>query len=264
MDPVNDRIIEVAAIEYIDRRATGRTAIYRVNPGVPIGRETTAVHGITDADVRDCPTFQAIVDDLLAFLGQDLGGVIGHNLDFDMRFLDAECVRAGRRPASAVVEGAARIDTLRLARDRGGSGSMRLAAVAERLDIRLDKKKLHGSEYDATLAAKVWLQLTVEQRSLLKSNHESVAEQPFHRLTGLKLVVVRATVAENAAHERRLDELLSKHKACLYREVTPDAPSASSHQLDGHDVNIAAVAATRATGTPHEVDGFVEGFTANA
>ena len=47
----------------------------RVNPGVPIPPEATAIHGITDDDVADCPTFRAIAPSLVRFLdGCDLAG----------------------------------------------------------------------------------------------------------------------------------------------------------------------------------------------
>ena len=66
----------------------------RVNPGVPIPPEATAVHGITDDDVADCPTFRAIAPGLARFLdGCDLAGF--NILKYDLRLLAAEYNRAG-------------------------------------------------------------------------------------------------------------------------------------------------------------------------
>ena len=67
-----DRIVEVSVLKLspggqLDHRTR------RVNPGVPIPPEATAVHGITDDDVADCPAFRAIAPGLARFLdGCDL------------------------------------------------------------------------------------------------------------------------------------------------------------------------------------------------
>ena len=75
IDPKLDRIVEVSVLKLLpggdhDHRTR------RVNPGVPIPPEATAVHGITDDDVADCPTFRAIAPALSKYLdGCDLAGL---------------------------------------------------------------------------------------------------------------------------------------------------------------------------------------------
>src|SRR5918997_4470557 len=92
-DPKCDRIIEVSALKLAPGgEADHRTR--RVNPGVPIPPEATAVHGITDDDVADSPTFRAIAPGLARYLdGCDLAGF--NVLNFDLRLLVAEYNRAG-------------------------------------------------------------------------------------------------------------------------------------------------------------------------
>ena len=51
-----DRIIELAAIR-VDPDGTETSKCWLLNPGVPIPKETTEIHGITDEIVRNCPTF---------------------------------------------------------------------------------------------------------------------------------------------------------------------------------------------------------------
>ena len=51
-----DRIIELAAIR-VEPDGTETEKCWLLNPGVPIPPETTAIHGITDDIVKDCPTF---------------------------------------------------------------------------------------------------------------------------------------------------------------------------------------------------------------
>jgi DNA polymerase-3 subunit epsilon len=92
-DPRLDRIIEISVLKLLaggdhDHRTR------RVNPGVPIPPEATAIHGISDDDVAECPTLRAIAPGLVRFLdGCDLAGF--NILTFDLRLLAAEFHRVG-------------------------------------------------------------------------------------------------------------------------------------------------------------------------
>lgn len=107
-DRLTDRIVEVAALKV---SPDGSVSVFetRVNPGVKIPREATAVHGISDADVADAPSFADVAPRLAAFLeGCDLAG---YNLrGFDIPLLARELERAkvsfsfeGRRVVDAQV-----------------------------------------------------------------------------------------------------------------------------------------------------------------
>lgn len=88
-----DRIIELAVIR-IELDGSETTKDWLVNPTIPIPVETTAVHGITDEIVKDCPTFAQIAGQVDAFLkGCDLGGY--NVIRFDIPMLSEEFVRAG-------------------------------------------------------------------------------------------------------------------------------------------------------------------------
>lgn len=92
-DPKIDRIIEISVLKLLpDGDSDYRTR--RINPGVPIPPEATAVHGISDDDVADCPTFRAIASGLTRFLDEcDLAGF--NIINYDLRLLVAEYTRAG-------------------------------------------------------------------------------------------------------------------------------------------------------------------------
>jgi DNA polymerase-3 subunit epsilon len=91
--PRSDRIIELAAIR-VNEDGSQDKGYWLLNPGVPIPIETTAIHGITDADVKDCPTFKEKALEIIAFFGDaDLGGFnAGH---FDIPLLQEEFNRCG-------------------------------------------------------------------------------------------------------------------------------------------------------------------------
>lgn len=91
--PARDRIVEIACLK-IHPDGKSETFQRRINPTIPIPAEASAIHGITDQDVRDLPSFRAIAPDLAAFLsGCDLAG---YNVDqYDIPLLEFEFARAG-------------------------------------------------------------------------------------------------------------------------------------------------------------------------
>lgn len=87
------RIVELAAAKlHLDGNI--ETKMYRVYPGIPIPTEATAIHGISDEDVKDKPMFKQLAAGLLSFiLGCDLGGYNSNSFDFPL--LAAEFARYG-------------------------------------------------------------------------------------------------------------------------------------------------------------------------
>src|SRR3972149_4882501 len=73
-DTVNDRIVEISLVKlYPVSREEINT--FRINPGIPIPPEASAIHGIWDEDVKDKPTFSALATTLLGILSNsDLCG----------------------------------------------------------------------------------------------------------------------------------------------------------------------------------------------
>ena len=88
---VTDRIVEISYLKvYPDGHEESHT--YRVNPGMPIPKEASDVHHITDEDVKDCPTFReigkVIANDIK---GCDLAGFNSNR--FDIPLLAEEFLR---------------------------------------------------------------------------------------------------------------------------------------------------------------------------
>lgn len=92
-DPATARIVEIAVIK-LTPDGERIEKCRRLNPEQPIPAEATAIHGITDADVVDAPTFRRVVKDLAEFLaGCDLCGF--NVARYDLRVLHHEFRRAG-------------------------------------------------------------------------------------------------------------------------------------------------------------------------
>ncbi len=89
----SDRIIEIAILK-LHPNGDRDSKCMKINPGRPIPAETTAIHHITDEDVKDAPTFKTAAPMLYAFLeGCDLAGYNSNKFDFPLlaeEFLRAE------------------------------------------------------------------------------------------------------------------------------------------------------------------------------
>lgn len=93
VDTSKDRIVEISMIKVMpDGEEITKTR--RLNPEMHIPEEATAVHGITDEDVKDCPTFRQVARSLEQFIqGCDFGGFNSNR--FDLPLLVEEFMRAG-------------------------------------------------------------------------------------------------------------------------------------------------------------------------
>ncbi|MGE5470851.1 MAG: DNA polymerase III subunit epsilon [Bacteroidota bacterium] len=210
------RIIEVACIEMVNRRLTGRHLHRYTNPEREIDEGAQAVHGISLEFLADKPKFADIADEFLEFIsGAEL---IIHNAPFDLGFLNAELRRLDRVPVETICSGVT--DTLRMAKDLHPGKRNSLDALCERYDIDNSSRTLHGALLDTELLADVFLAMTRGQNSLMIEPDAEV--RPQLGADGLvrqrkPLVVRRAAPEEIADHERVLAAIDKESKgACLW------------------------------------------------
>jgi DNA polymerase-3 subunit epsilon len=94
-DRVHDQVIELCVQMGIGDDAPSR--VWRIKPAVPIHPGAQAVHGISAAELADCPAFIAVADEVAAVFA-DADVIVGYNLAFDIDMLQAEYNRLGRAP----------------------------------------------------------------------------------------------------------------------------------------------------------------------
>jgi DNA polymerase-3 subunit epsilon len=145
-DPQKDRIVEVGVLKlWPDGRQERYTR--RVNPGIPIPPEASAIHGIRDADVAGAPRFEEVADSLLELL-QDCD-LCGFNLKrFDLRLLYVELGRVGR---TFPLEGRAVIDAMEIFHRY----EPRDLAAAVRFYLGRELKGAHSADADSSATAEV-------------------------------------------------------------------------------------------------------------
>ena len=201
-----DRIIEIGCLEMNNRRMTGETLHFYLNPERRNHPDAVKVHGLTDEFLADKPLFASVVDELLEFVAG--AEIVIHNAGFDVGFLNEELRRVGRPQFPGFVTKIT--DSLLMAREMFPGKANSLDALCKRLEVDNSNRALHGALLDAGLLAEVYIRMTRGQNSLVIDGGESSAAQAALDAVdfgALNLVVVHADDAEAAAHAALLAEL---------------------------------------------------------
>jgi DNA polymerase-3 subunit epsilon len=202
-----DRVIEIGCVEMVNRRLTGRTLHFYINPEREIDAGAIAVHGITSEFLADKPVFEAVANDIRDFV-QDAEAII-HNAPFDLGFLDMEFKLLGLPPFREHLGGV--IDTLYEARQMFPGKRNSLDALCDRLGVSNSHRTLHGALLDAEILAEVYLAMTRGQNSLvidmLDTSVSASTDLDRIDFAALQLPVLKATADEAAAHAHVLQEL---------------------------------------------------------
>ncbi len=148
------RIVELGAVEMVNRVVTGRTFQTYIDPERPMPKDAQAVHGLSTAFLTGQPVFEMVINDFLGFIEDS--PLVAHNAAFDMEFLNWELKRA-RLP---IIPHSRAIDTLELSRRINPGAKHTLDALCGRYGIDLSGRTKHGALVDAELLARVYVELT--------------------------------------------------------------------------------------------------------
>lgn len=219
LDPkLGHRVIEIAAVELVDRRLTGSYFHRYVNPERASDDGALEVHGLTEEFLRDKPKFGEILKELLDFIsGAEL---VIHNAPFDTAFLNREFDLLDFKPISEYCPNV--VDTLQLARELNPGKRNGLDALCERYQIDNSTRTLHGALLDANLLAEAFLAMTRGQDSLIIDVEPTPQAAAATRLAigKLELIVIVASAEELAEHAKQLAEIDKASKgATVWRKL---------------------------------------------
>lgn len=213
------RVIEVAAVEVINRRLTKQHFHYYLNPDREIDQGAQEVHGISLEFLQDKPRFADIANELIAFIADS--ELIMHNAPFDVGFLNREF---GLIEQKSVEDITAKItDTLKIAKEMRPGQRNSLDALCKHYGIDNSKRTLHGALLDAELLADVYMAMTRGQDSLMmeldkpqQKNGDAIQQikQP--------VLVKLANQAETSAHDEYI-AALAKSSDCLWAKLQVNA-----------------------------------------
>ncbi|MBL3284424.1 DNA polymerase III subunit epsilon [Rickettsiales endosymbiont of Paramecium tredecaurelia] len=205
LDPeTNHRVVEIGAIEMINKFVTGRKFHTYINPQRDMPTEAYRIHGISEAFLKNKPLFADIVDDFLSFIGDSV--LVIHNAPFDIKFLNHELSLVNRGKLDILNT----IDTLLLARQMFSGNRNSLDALCKMFKIDNSARQLHGALLDASLLAEVYIELTGGRQSKLFDEGQVQELNKSHE---------RKRVARTFATVAPSDAELKMHEQFIAKEV---------------------------------------------
>lgn len=215
------RIIEIGAVEIINRKLTGRHFHVYLKPDREIQPDAIDVHGITDQFLLDKPEYKQVHQEFLDFIKD--AELVAHNAPFDVGFMDHEFAmldsHIGKTEQYCKIT-----DTLAMAKRMPNMPARKnLDALAKHYTIDTSARVLHGALLDAEILADVYLAMTGGQTTMQfnagqSSESEEQGENIQRLATGRKsLKILYATADEIDAHNSRLD-IVEKAGSCLWRQ----------------------------------------------
>lgn len=189
------RVIEIGALEILNRRITGATYHVYLNPERDIDAGALAVHGLSREFLSDKPRFADVTAEFLDFVRD--AELIIHNAPFDIGFLNSELSRLDDGPMKRYC---GVLDTLKLAKQLHPGQKNNLDALCRRYFVDNAGRTFHGALLDAQLLAEVYLAMTRGQETL------GIDISPPTQVSGAQtqrrgaLKVLRASDAELASH----------------------------------------------------------------
>jgi len=144
LSPRRNKLIEIHALR-IDKKGKTKTFSSLINPGTSIPSFITRLTGITNDMVADSPPVSEVITNLANFLSED-DIIVGHNVSFDMRFLNHNFTEILGRPIENQT-----LCTLRLARRVYPElCSYRLKDLCDELKIESDSFHRAGVDVEVT------------------------------------------------------------------------------------------------------------------
>mgnify|MGYP001174955469 FL=1 len=207
------RVIEIGAVLLNDRKKSEEHFHSYINPSRLIDEEASKVHGITNSDLEDKPSFDDIAEEFLEFV--DGATLVIHNAPFDVGFLNNELKLAST--SYPMLEEICEIeDSLLIARDKYPGQRNSLDALAVRFDVSGYDRTFHGALLDANILADVYMRLTGGQSKFefssntLTNTPNGKEKKEFDKEEFANLMNIKSSSNTLKAHEERLADI-EKH-----------------------------------------------------
>jgi DNA polymerase-3 subunit epsilon len=217
VDTATDRIVEISMVK-VHPDGTKQVKTRRINPEMHIPEQATAVHGITDDDVKDEPTFKQIAKSLAQFIeGCDFGGFNSNR--FDLPVLVEEFMRAG---VDVDFRKRKFIDVQNIFHKK----EQRTLVAAYKFYCDKDLENAHSAEAD-TLATYEVLEAQIERYGDIGDSVEQLAEFSTHGAV--------ADFAGRIAYNEQGEEIFTfgKYKGEKVEDIFRKEPSYYSWMMNG-------------------------------
>ena len=208
------RLVEIGALEMVNRVETGRSFHIYCNPERDMPSEAFAVHGLSEAFLASKPLFADEAQNFIDFIADS--PLVAHNAQFDFGFLNAELDRCG----FATVAMDRMIDTLAIARTKHPGAKHSLDALCSRYGVDRSQRVLHGALLDAQLLAQVYVELTGGRQIGLTLAEDGETKSEAEQRAEESKPAPRKPVRDPRPHSASPDEI-ARHTAFVSQLTDP-------------------------------------------
>lgn len=208
-----DRIVEIGAVEIIDKKITGKDFHLYINPERELSEGAANISGLTYDFLKQYKPFRECYQEFLDFIKDDR--LVIHNAPFDIGFLnhELELINVQKLDPNNVV------DTLVMAKEKFPGSPSTLDALCRRFAVDASKRTKHGALIDAELLAEVYLHMSVEmlQKDLfgLQNNVSNSSTYAVVKKLNLKQREFKISDSEKEQHT----EFLKKLKNPIWNKI---------------------------------------------
>ena len=203
------KIIEIGAVVVQNRKKTDDIFHTYINPERAIDKEAQQVHGISNEELINKPTFAEIADELIEFL--EGSTIVAHNASFDVGFINHELnLVSSKYPKLediCIIE-----DSLMIARKKFPGQRNSLDALTRRFEVTGYDRTFHGALKDANILADVYMLLTGGQSRMnfdAIQSDDNVSTQALNEesLKNITMLSIEVDDEDLKAHNARLEEI---------------------------------------------------------
>lgn len=220
---IGHNIIEIGAIELINRKLTNNNFHVYLKPNRKIDIEAFKIHGISNEFLLDKPSFKDVKKEFLNYISD--AELIIHNASFDVGFLDYELSKDNKNIIK--INNICKVtDSLTIARKIFPNKRNSLDALCIRYNINLKNRVIHSAFLDAQILAKIFLLMTGGQKSFLFSFKKENLQQKINLKNKLTIsknnqsfIIIKANKEDIFEHKKFLDFILSKNNKCLWKNI---------------------------------------------
>ena len=203
------KIIEIGAVVVQNRKKTDDIFHTYINPERAIDKEAQQVHGISNEELINKPTFAEIADELIEFL--EGSTIVAHNASFDVGFINHELnLVSSKYPKLediCIIE-----DSLMIARKKFPGQRNSLDALTRRFEVTGYDRTFHGALKDANILADVYMLLTGGQSrmnfdALQSDDNAGTQALSEESLKNISMLSIEVDDEDLKAHNARLEEI---------------------------------------------------------
>ncbi|WP_343190099.1 DNA polymerase III subunit epsilon [Buchnera aphidicola] len=197
------RIIEIGAVEIIDRKLTKKKFHCYLNPNRKIENTAFKIHGISNEFLLDKPIFSDIVESFIDFIKNS--DLIIHNASFDIKFLEYELSIINHN-VNKISQICNIVDTLTLARNLYPGKKNTLDALCKRYKIKNFKRNFHSAILDAKILSELYIRMTRKQNTInFFENKKENKNLYINKKKFLKNILKLANKEEKLFHKKYLN-----------------------------------------------------------